>query len=125
MSAECKYGGGGLIGSSDQLAEAGQMFYDGSLLPLADLKALLKNEYPEGKNNGVAFGMGTGISQKLVEGQKVLFATMGGASPGGRSYLLVFADLQVAVALTTNCEGDGEQAYQFALALAKKFTGLE
>ncbi len=124
LSAECKYGGGGLIASSDQLVEAGQFLYDGSIAPLEEIKRLLATQYPPGEERGTSFGMGNGITASF-NGQKVLYANMGGASPGGRSYLLVLADLQVAVAITTNCEGDGEQAYQLSMALAKKFAGLE
>ena len=120
FSAECKYGGGGLIASSKQLVQAGMYLYDGSLMPLDHVKALYQKSYAEGKSNGIAFAMGSGISKTIG-----LYANMGGASPGGRSYLMVLADKKVAVALTTNCEGPGEKAYQLASALAKKFAGIE
>lgn len=123
LSAECKYGGGGLIASSKQLVEAGQMLYDGSLMPLNELKNLMKAEWKTGDNKGTSFAMGCGETD--LDGQMVFYANMGGASPGGRSYLLVLADLKVAVAITTNCEGEGIDAYNLSMSLAKKFAGIE
>ena len=120
LSAECKYAGGGLIASSNQLVEAGQIFYSESFIPFNELKKLIKSQYFE-KNpfGGISFAMGT-----YSKGD-ILNATMGGASPGGRSYLLVYADLKVAVAITTNCqEGGGEKLLQLSRVLAKKFAGL-
>ncbi len=119
LSAECKYGGGGLIASSDQLAQAGQFFYDSSVVPLEELKQLLQADWPTGATSGVSFAIGSGISESVG-----LHANQGGASPGGRSYLLVLAEQEVAVAITTNCEGDGEKSYELALALAKRFAGI-
>lgn len=120
LSAECKYGGGGLIASSSQLLQAGMHLYDNSIMPLEEVKDLYQEIYSDGKSNGIAFAMGSGISETLG-----LYANMGGASPGGRSYLMVLADQKVAVALTTNCEGPGEKAYELASQLAKKFAGIE
>lgn len=119
LNAICKYGGGGFIASSDQLVQAGQHLFDGSIMPLTEIKKIYAAEYPEGKTNGIVFAMGSGISESLG-----LYANMGGASPGGRSYVLVLADQQVAVAITTNCEGPGEKAYELASGLAKKFAGI-
>lgn len=120
LSAECKYGGGGLIASSDQLVEAGQILYDESFIPLDDVKEMLKSQYPEGETAGVSFAMASRIYE---DGN--LRANMGGASPGGRSFLMVLAKQKVAVAITTNCEGDGDVAFDLAFALAKKFAGSE
>ena len=119
LSAECKYAGGGLIASSVELVEAGQIFYSDSFIPFNELKKLIKSQYSE-KNpyGGISFAMGT-----YSKGE-ILNATMGGASPGGRSYLLIYADLKVAIAITTNCQGDGEKSLQLSRALAKKFAGL-
>ncbi|HAA12592.1 MAG TPA: serine hydrolase [Cytophagales bacterium] len=120
LNAQCKYGGGGLIASSDQLVEAGQMFCGPSFIPADALKEWVSRQWLEGKTSGYSFGGGMGISESLG-----LYTTMGGGSPGGRSYLLILADLRTAVAITANFEGDGDAAYELSIALAKKFAGLE
>jgi len=125
LNAACKYGGGGLIASSDQLVEAGQFLYNNRILSLASAKKLLASNWPEDTSYGTSFAMGSGIAQEGLGDGPVLYANMGGASPGGRSYLLVFADRQVAVALTTNCEGDGQKAYELASSIARIVVGLD
>ncbi len=120
LSAECKYAGGGLIASSDQLAEAGQILYSDSFIPSNDRNKLIQSQFSE-KNpyGGISFAMGS-----YSKGDR-LNVTTGGASPGGRSYLLVYANLKVAVAITTNCQaGGGEKLLQLCKALARKFAGL-
>lgn len=125
LSAECKYGGGGLLASSQQLAEACQLLYDGSIVPLEDIKKLMMQEWESGEKSGMSYAMGCGVAESSLGDQPVLFLAMGGASPGGRSYILVLTDLKIAIALTTNCEGDGDKAYTLAITLAKKIVGLE
>lgn len=126
INAASKYGGGGLIASAAQLAEAGKLMYSESFIPQQKLKDYFRASFPEGKNNGVAFGTGAGIVPKFKNYKgEILYTLMGGGSPGGRSYLAVLTDLKVAVAITANFEGDGEKAYRMAFGLAKKFAGLE
>jgi len=126
INAASKYGGGGLIASAAQLMEAGQLLYSNSFMPPNKLKNYFRTSFPQGKNNGVAFGTGAGIVPKFKNYKgEILYTLMGGGSPGGRSYLAVLVDLKVAVAITANFEGDGEKAYKMAFGLAKKFAGLE
>ncbi|MEL7122226.1 MAG: serine hydrolase domain-containing protein, partial [Bacteroidota bacterium] len=125
LSAECKFGGGGLIGSSDDLVEAGKILYSESVINLEELKSLFRSDWEEGKTGGVSFAIGAGIAQKSFGPEPVLYSAVGGASPGGRSYLLVLADLKIAVAITTNCEGDGQDAFDLAIAVAKKIGRIE
>lgn len=115
LSAECKFGGGGIIASSDQLAEIGQLFYNESIIPLPKLKQLFQYDWPAGKQNGTSFAISSGIDRGI------LYSNMGGGALGGRSYLLVRADLKIAVAITANYEGDGMMAYRLAAALANAF----
>ncbi len=124
MGAASKYGGGGLIATSQQLAEAGKMLYDGSIAPLDEIKESYKNEYPEEAKYGTAFAMGSGFSSNYGD-EPVMYANMGGGSPGGRSYVLVLVDFKVSVALTGNLEGDGEKAYKICIDLAKRFAGID
>ena len=125
VNAKSKYGGGGFIASSDQLAEAGQMLFNEKLAPLKEIKKRFKSQWKEGAVNGIAFGTGAGISSKSFNRPDVLYIAMGGGSPGGRSYLFVVADLQISVAITANLEGNGEDAYALALAIIKKITNIE
>lgn len=125
LNAKSKYGGGGFIASSDQLAQAGQMLFNEVLAPLEQTKLLCKEQWGEGKTNGMAFSTGAGISDESFGQADVLYAALGGGSPGGRSYLFVVADLEISVAITANLEGEGEDAYQLAMDIIKLMTGLK
>ncbi len=114
LDASCKFGGGGLIASSYQLAEVGKKLYDGSIASVDQIKETFKAEWKPGENSGIAFGTGGGISNESFGQPDVFYIAMGGGSPGGRSYLFVVADLEMSVAITANMEGDGEDAYQLA-----------
>lgn len=123
LNAKCKFGGGGFIATSDQLAEAGQMLFNGEIAPLNAIKELFKRQWKHDKNSGTAFGTGSGISNESFGKQDVLYIALGGGSPGGRSYLFVVADLEISVAITANLEGDGDEAYELAKEIIMKIGG--
>jgi serine beta-lactamase-like protein LACTB, mitochondrial len=125
LNAKCKYGGGGFIASSAQLAEAGQMLFSDNLVPLKSVKDLFKEQWKEGESNGIAFASGAGISNESFGRPDVLYIAIGGGSPGGRSYLFVVADLEISVAITANLEGNGDDAYKLAFDLIKKLANIE
>jgi len=125
LNAKSKYGGGGFIASSNQLAEAGQMLFNDKIASLEDIKNLYKSQWQKGAKNGISFGTGAGISNKSFGQPDVLYIALGGGSPGGRSYLFVVVDLKISVAITANLEGNGEDAYQLALDIIKKIEGIK
>jgi len=125
VNAKSKYGGGGFLASSDQLAEAGQMLFNESIAPLEDIKMIFKSQWKKDSLNGVAFGTGAGIAKESFGQSDVFYFGLGGGSPGGRSYLFVVADLKLSVAITANLEGDGDDAYQLAFDFIKKLTGID
>lgn len=118
MSAECKFGGGGLIASSAELAEIGRAAYDGRIAPAPALRALL--ESGRGAHGETSFAMGYGVAEFDGYPDGVLYLTMGGGSPGGRGYLLVLVEPRISVAITGNVEGDGDAVAEVALALARQ-----
>ncbi len=120
LNAKCKFGGGGFIATSNQLAEAGQMLYSGEIAPLSEIKQLFRQQWQDDKNSGIAFGTGAGISNESFRKPDILYIALGGGSPGGRSYLFTVADLQISVAITANMEGDGEDSYQLARDIIMK-----
>lgn len=125
VNARSKYGGGGFIASSYQLAEAGQMLFNESIAPIEDIKNLFKTHWKQDSSNGIAFGTGAGIAKESFGHPDVLYIAIGGGSPGGRSYLFVVADLKLSLAITTNMEGNGDDAYQLAFDIIKKLTGID
>lgn len=125
LNARSKFGGGAFIASSDQLAEAGQMLFNGKIAPYETIKNLFKAQWQPGETNGTSFGAGAGISSKTFGKPDVMYIAQGGGSPGGRSYLFVVGDLKLSVAITANLEGDGEAAYQLAKDIILKIEGVE
>jgi len=118
LSAERKFAGGGLIASSRQLADAGSLLTQGHLGTSVQLQHNLMAAKHEKGN--YSYGMGAGVS---TQGEHVgtLHVNMGGGSPGGRGYLLVFVEPGVSVGIAGNAEGEGDQVAAIAIALAKWF----
>jgi len=103
-SAECKFGGGGLLASSRDLAAMGAALYQGDIVDVARFA----EEQP----------YWSGRADEL----DLTYAAHSGGSPGGRAFLLVYLEPQVAVALTGNYDGPNLQ--DAAIALADLFAGL-
>jgi len=112
MSAECKFGGGGLLASTHDLAGMGQALATGEVLDLEALTAAI------GAEQGV-FGTAAGYS----EANNAHYAAHSGGSPGGRAFLLVFIEPQVVVAVTSNF--DGPNHGEFAIGMAGLLGGLD
>lgn len=112
MSAECKFGGGGLLASARDLANMGEALARGEILALDALSDAIDTE--EGP-----FGIAAGYS----EINDVHYAAHSGGSPGGRAYLLVFIEPQIVVAVTSNY--DGANHGEFALGMAELFSDLD
>ncbi|WP_440959427.1 serine hydrolase domain-containing protein [Oceanicaulis sp. LC35] len=118
LSAECKFGGGGLIASSRDLARFGAALAAGDLLSLEEIDAAFQ---PIQTNGGdvvsYVYGMEAGFEPSL----NLHYAAHSGGSPGGRSFVMAYVEPQVVVATTGNAEG--ENHYPLALALADLFAG--
>lgn len=110
INARSKFGGGGFIASSFELAEAGSMLFDNKIMELDSVKELYRMQW-DGSENGFAFGSFAGISNESFGQPDVLYMNIGGGAPGGRSYLIVVPDLKISVALAGNYKADGETAY--------------
>lgn len=104
LSAECKFGGGGLLASARDLAETGAALYRGEIVDPAVLA------------EGPAYWAGRAEEVNLT------YAAHSGGSPGGRAFLIVYLEPQVSVALTGNYDGENLQA--LAITLADLFAGL-
>ena len=100
LSAECKFGGGGIVASSQQLARAGAEIY---LADLFDSSGDYAGFAPMSGVSDVVFGAALG-SGGLEESEIHSWQLSGGA-PGGRSYLLVLVEPQVSVAIAGNFDG--------------------
>lgn len=116
LSAECKFGGGGLLASSRDLAAMGAAFAAGEVIaPQRFSQVLTAQPLNDGSSTGMAYGMGVGFSEELG----THYAAHSGGSAGGRGFLLVLAELEIVVALTAN--SDGPQHGDAALALGGYF----
>ncbi len=104
LSAECKFGGGGLLASSRDLAEMLDRLAAGELVEIASLA-----EQP---------GQWAGYDA----GADLHYAAHSGGSPGGRSFMITYVEPRVSVAVTANA--DGENFYALAVGLANLFAGL-
>ncbi|MFT4091464.1 MAG: serine hydrolase domain-containing protein [Asticcacaulis sp.] len=98
--AGCKFGGGGLIASSDQLAEAGAALASGKIIPKHHLKAALT---PWSDVSNVVYG--GAIGKITHSGQPTTTYSLSGGAPGGRSYLLVLIEPEISVAICGNIDG--------------------
>jgi len=117
LSAECKFGGGGLIASSRELAAMGAAFANGDVVPLEILVDLLApSETSSGEPLNYVYGMGAGY----VAEAGLHYAAHSGGSPGGRSFVLVYVEPQVVVATSANSDGPNHQ--DLATGLADIFT---
>jgi serine beta-lactamase-like protein LACTB, mitochondrial len=112
-SAECKFGGGGLIATSGQLAHIGALLAEGRIIPKAKLNKTLQ---PWSEVSSVVYGGGIG---KIDHAGKLVnsFGLSGGA-PGGRSYLLVLIEPRISVAITGNFDGPNLEAAAREIAQA-------
>jgi len=104
LSAECKFGGGGLVASSRDLAAMGAALYQGEVID------------PDGLADLAHYWIGRAEEVDLT------YAAHSGGSPGGRSLVLVYIEPQVSVGLTGNF--DGENLQGLAIALADLFAGI-
>ncbi|WP_108812151.1 serine hydrolase [Sphingorhabdus sp. Alg231-15] len=100
LSAECKFGGGGILASSYQLARAGAAFVGGEIIPKDRIKAGLRSS---SKPSSIVYG--GAISYKTIEDESILSYQLSGGAPGGRSYLLILFEPEIVVAITGNVDG--------------------
>lgn len=99
-SAECKFGGGGLIMSSSALARVGAALVTGEVIPKQNLKERLQ---PWSAASGVVYG--GGVQTRTIAGQTITAFNVSGGAPGGRSVLLVLIEPQISIAIAGNVEG--------------------
>ena len=105
LSAECKFGGGGLLASSRDLAEMLDRLAAGDLVEIASLA--------DQPGQWAGHDPSAGLH----------YAAHSGGSPGGRSFMITYAEPRVSVAVTANA--DGENFYALSVGLANLFAGLE
>lgn len=119
LNAQCKFGGGGLIGSSRDLARMGSAFAAGDIVDRERLPGLFEPFVTtQGEDVTYVYGMGTGYSEAM----QTHYALHSGGSPGGRGFLAVFTDYEISVALTANF--DGPRLPDAAIGLARLAAGL-
>lgn len=112
LSAECKFGAGGLLASSAELAQVGAALSDGRIVPVETIASLLGADHA---GDDVAFGVAAGTT--VTPAGTFTAISQGGAAPGGRSYLYVLVEPQVSVAIAGNF--DGPDLGRAAKALAR------
>ena len=100
LSATCKFGGGGLVASSRELARAGAALASGEIMPLGKIEQAL-SAWSEVSN--VVYGAGSGETGTGAD--RVRSWSLSGGAPGGRSYLLVLVEPQISVAIAGNLDG--------------------
>jgi hypothetical protein len=100
MSAECKFGGGGIVSSASELAHVGTLLFatDGSYSKLFDI-----DEESARPARGVQ--LGAAVKPFDVGHEVVTSYSLSGGAPGGRSFLLVLLEPQISVAITANFDG--------------------
>ncbi len=119
LSAECKFGGGGLIASAGDLAAMGSALANGDIVPTGfALENFTPGKTANGADTNYVYGMGVGLAESI----DVHYAAHSGGSPGGRGFLMVFLEPNVTVALTSNF--DGPHHADLATALARIFSGF-
>lgn len=115
INAECKFAGGGLVASTQQLAQIGANFMNGYVLPADRVIPILIDEKPDGER--FRFAMQTGHSDRLGSH----YASMRGGATGGRGMLVILPDAQLSIAIAANAEGEGSDVSGLALSLAEDF----
>ena len=96
----CKFGAGGLVGTSEDLVRFGVALLDGRLVSAESLSAML-NGQPTAPGRP-DYGLGFTLENDPRIGA---FATHSGGALGGRSFLLMSRDRRIVVALAGNLEG--------------------
>ncbi len=105
LSAECKFGGGGLLASSRDLA---------TLLSAVASDSLVQT---------TALAQETGPWAGYSETLRSHYIAHSGGSPGGRAFMFALIEPHVSVALTAN--SDGPNFYALSLDLVTLFAGLD
>ncbi len=119
LSAECKFGGGGLLASARGLAKMGAALARGDIVPLEFAnEKFVPGKSGNGKDVNYANGMAVGYSQSA----QTNYSMHSGGSPGGRGFLLVFYGPRVSVGVTSNY--DGPHHADLSIALGRIFSGL-
>ncbi|MGD8327624.1 MAG: serine hydrolase domain-containing protein [Sphingomonadales bacterium] len=104
LSSECKFGAGGLIVSSKELARAGAALYQGNIIAKDKMKDAFR---PWFSASQVVYGAALNEEQGTWE--------LSGGAPGGRSYLLVSINDQVSIAIAGNIDGPNMRDIAHAL----------
>lgn len=120
LTAECKFGGGGLIASAEELAGMGAAFAAGEVVSIPQIETMLAPiEAADGSELNYVYGMGAGYDPSA----DLHYAAHSGGSPGGRSFLLIYVEPQIVVATTASFDGPNHQA--LAIGLADIFAGAQ
>lgn len=113
--ASCKFGAGGLAGTSEDLLRFGVAVLDGTLVSRGSREAMfLPRETAAGRPG---YGLGFVIEEDDELGT---LATHSGGALGGRSFLLIAPRDRIVVALAGNFEGT-PNLHDAAVAIARAF----
>jgi CubicO group peptidase (beta-lactamase class C family) len=110
----CKFGAGGLVGTSEDLARFGIALSEGRLVSKASLEEMSAGQ-PSAPGRP-DYGLGFMIEKDPVLGALAIHS---GGALGGRSFLLISRDRRIVVALAGNVEGASLQ--KAAIEIAKGF----
>ncbi|OAV45153.1 serine hydrolase [Lewinella sp. 4G2] len=95
-----KYAGGGIHSTAEDLLRFGQAILDNELLTEAELKSMRK--YPDIARHDTPYGLGWYVHESADFGRVVRH---GGAQSGTSTYLTIYLDARVVVAIIGNTSG--------------------
>ena len=110
----CKFGAGGLVATSEDLARFGVALSEGRLVSEQSLKEMFAGRPTEPERPD--YGLGFVLASDPVLGPLAMHS---GGALGGRSFLLIAREHRVVVALAGNVEGKSLQSA--AIEIAKAF----
>lgn len=114
--SSCKFGAGGLVGTSEDLVRFGVALSEGELVSPAGLASLF--QAMETAPGRPGYGLGFTLESDPELG---LLATHSGGALGGRSFLLISPERKIVVALAGNLEG--ANLGSASVAIARAFAG--
>ena len=115
VNNSCKFGAGGLVSTSADLARFGAALLGDQLISAPSRGLMLTASIPSGQQQQ-PYGLGLGVATDPQLGQ---IAAHSGGAIGGRSYLLLSLDHTISVAVLGNL--DGASLRQVAWDIARVF----
>jgi|GEM_PF-1308251 len=113
LSAECKFGGGGIVSNAADLARAGTLAFIDRTTGKSPIRNHQTRSYPL---NSIT--LGGAVNSIEIEANSWTSYSLSGGAPGGRSYLLVLIEPKLSVAITANADGPSLDAAALEVASA-------